>query len=158
LARFASAVEERRRAKSAAGWKECEGCGALVAPGGAALCVTCHNARSQDRETAVARLLFEAPWLGFRGIAALVDGLDQSEYESIRRAMLARWWEALSRAAASKRLSRDHRERLIASSYVVLKSGLPPESISSVTVLNVLGSDLCDLLYGTEQQSEIHVE
>ena len=46
--------------------------------------------------------------------------------------------------------SRDGRERLIASSYVLLRSKLPPERIAPATVRSVLGDQLHALLYGDE--------
>ena len=53
-----------------------------------------------------------------------------------------------ARAGASRRtLSRDGRERLVASSYVLLRSKLPPEEIMPATVRNVLGDELHELLY-----------
>ena len=154
IARFRDNVDERKRAKRAAGWKECTGCGALIAPRGRALCVTCANAGAQLREAAVARLLFEAPWLGFAAMSESVDGLSRREYEAIRARVLARWWDTLARARAAKRLSRDGRERLIASSYVVLKSGLAPVGIDQATLRSVLGDELHDLIYGTERQTK----
>jgi hypothetical protein len=84
-------------------------------------------------------LLFEAPWLGFSGTAELVDGLNEKEYERIRSRLLKRWWGMLERARVAGRLSRDGRERLVASSYVLLRSKLPPEEIMPATVRNVLG-------------------
>ena len=107
---------------------------------------------------AVARLLFEAPWLGYAGTASLVDGLLREEYETIRSRVLSRWWRTLDRARAAKRLSRDGRERLIASSYVLLDTRLPPENVFPATVRNVLGDELHDLIYGTEQQTKTHVQ
>jgi hypothetical protein len=104
------------------------------------------------------RLLFEAPWLGYAGTAALIEDFTHEEYEGIRRRVLARWWETLSRARASGKLSRDGHERLVASSFVVLKSGLAPERIGPATVRNVLGDELHDLIYGTERKSETNVE
>jgi hypothetical protein len=154
LQRFRSDVDAVQRAKRAAGWKECLGCSALIAPAAGPRCVSCETARDDERTRLVARLLFEAPWLGYAGTANLVERLSQDEYESIRRRLLARWWEMLSRANATKRLSRDHRERLIASSYVILKSGLPPERLVPATVRNVLGGELHDLLYETERVAD----
>ncbi len=147
LARFRDDVERRQRAKRRAGWKECRTCGALVTSAADGLCVTCASASAQQRGEAAARLLFEAPWLGYAGTAALVRGLKEEEYERVRAQLLARWWEALVRARAAKRLSRDGRERALASSYVVLRSKLPPEEIVPATVRNVLGDELHDLLY-----------
>ncbi|HTX60213.1 MAG TPA: DUF721 domain-containing protein, partial [Verrucomicrobiae bacterium] len=83
LERFKESVMGRQRAKRAAGWKECRGCAALIAPDGAALCSLCANAQTRSRAGAAARLLFEAPWLGFRGTAALIEGLTPAEYGSI---------------------------------------------------------------------------
>ncbi|MGA8574958.1 MAG: DUF721 domain-containing protein [Candidatus Cybelea sp.] len=148
LERFRAGVEQQRRNRRAEGWNECNGCGALLEPAAGALCQTCTTARSQALGAATARLLFEAPWLGYAGTAALVDGLQQEEYERLRRQMLAHWWGILARARVAKRLSRDGRERLVASSYVLLRSKLPPEAIVAATVRNILGDELHELLYG----------
>lgn len=150
VARLREDVTASRRAKQAAGWKECVGCGALVAPAESALCTVCADAQARQRAGEAARLLFDAPWLGYTGTAALVSGLSVEEYEAIRARLLAAWWETLSRARAAKRLSRNGRERSIASSYVLLRSKLPPEQIVPATVRSVLGDELHDLIYGTE--------
>lgn len=147
MARFQADVTARQRAKAASGWKQCTGCGVLIAPADPALCVPCESAREQRLATAAAQVLFEAPWLGYSGTSALVEGLKREEYDTIRARLLARWWETLVRARAAKRLSRDGHERLIASSYVVLKSQLPPEQIVPATVRSVLGDELHDLIY-----------
>jgi len=152
LARLRGDVEAAERAKRARGWKECAGCTALIAPESGPLCVTCDIARNDERERLVSRLLFEAPWLGFAGTSSLVEGLTHDEYEGIRHRLLMRWWERLSRARLAGKLSRDGSERLIASSYVLLKSELAPERVGPATVRNVLGDELHDLIYGTEQQ------
>ncbi len=153
LGRFRTGVEARRRANAARGWKECLACGASIAPGEGSLCVACTNARRQRRSGEIARLLFEAPWLGYDGTAALVEGTTRPEYESVRAALLSRWWETLSKAATAKKLSRDGRERSIASSYVLLRTKLAPEEIRPATVRNVLGDEIHDLIYGTETQN-----
>ncbi|HVS45362.1 MAG TPA: DUF721 domain-containing protein [Verrucomicrobiae bacterium] len=150
VARFRADVEAYQRAKRAAGWKECQRCGALIAPRMQAFCVVCANARGDHRAGTVARLLFEAPWLGYEGIAPLIEGLQRDEYERIRKSLLARWWETLARAGRSGRLSRDGRERLIASSYVLLKSGVSPERLVPATVRNLLGDVIHDVIYGME--------
>ncbi|HMF28203.1 MAG TPA: DUF721 domain-containing protein [Candidatus Cybelea sp.] len=148
LERFRSDVEAQRSAQVSAGCRECRRCGALVAPGSEPLCAACSNARTQELTAATGRLLFEAPWLGYTGTVALVDGLQQEEYERIRSQLLAHWWRMLARARAAKRLSRDGRERLVASSYVLLQSRLAPEEILPATVRSILGDELHDLLYG----------
>jgi hypothetical protein len=153
LARFASHVQEAQRAKRSAGWKECTACGALIVPSPASYCSACGAARFEERVLATARLLFEAPWLGYAGTAELVDGLSEKEYERIRTQLLKRWWGMLERTKAAGRLSRDGRERLVANAYVVLSSKLSPESIMPATVRNVLGDELHDLLYSDERRA-----
>jgi hypothetical protein len=148
LGRFRRDVEAHRNIRASAGCRECRRCGALVPPGSDPLCAACSNARSQELTAATGRLLFEAPWLGYAGTVTLVDGLQKEEYERIRSQLLAHWWRTLARAKAAKRQSRDGRERLVASAYVVLQSGLAPEEILPVTVRSILGDELHDLLYG----------
>ena len=85
-------------------------------------------AREAERERATARLLFEAPWLGFAGTAALVEDLRQHEYESIRRRLLSRWWDRLRRVRLDReRLSRDGARAADRELLRVLKSDLQPE-------------------------------
>ncbi len=156
LARFRDDVTAAERAKRTRGWKECRGCSALIAPDAGSTCVPCTVASAKEREHRVSRLLFEAPWLGYAGTASLVEDLDRDEYETIRRRTLGRWWERLNRARAAKRLARDGSDRLVASSYVLLKSELPPERLTPATVRNVLGDELHELLYGrSEQQHDV---
>jgi hypothetical protein len=146
LARFRGEVEHRRRTLQTEGWTECQGCGVLLFA--CAFCAACEAARAETLAAATARLLYDAPWLGYAGTAALVDGLQVEEYERIRKRMLAHWWGTLTRARAEKRVSPDGRERLIASSYVLLQSKLPPEEIMPATVRSILGDELHELLYG----------
>ncbi len=148
IERFRTGVNAAQRAKSAAGWKECKRCGVQIARRGSALCLPCEQVENESKGRKVARLLFEAPWLGYAGTSAQVEDLSEKEYDSIRRRVLARWWETLGRAARSGKLARGERERLIASSYVILKSGLDPERISPAVVRNLLGDELHDLIYG----------
>jgi Dna[CI] antecedent, DciA len=152
LQRFRATVDTAERAKRALGWKECSGCTALIAPTSGLLCTTCEIARGAERERRISRLLFEAPWLGFAGTAKLIEDLRQDEYESIRRRLLSRWWDRLRRVRLAGTLSRDGAERLIASSYVLLKSELAPERLTPAIVRNVLGDDLHDLLYETVER------
>lgn len=147
LDRFREEVDARGHAKRLAGWEPCAGCGALVSPRGGEHCAACASAARRRRTEATARLLFEAPWLGYAGTAALVHGLKEEDYEGIRSQLLTRWWGMLVQARAAKRLSRDGRERLVASSYVLLRSNVPPEEIAPATVRNILGDELHDLIY-----------
>lgn len=148
--RFRTDVTDAQRAKAAAGWNQCEKCGIGVLPSAGSLCVTCVNARAEARAASVARLLFDVPWLGYDGIAELVSGLMLAEYETVRTRLLSRWWDALSRVRRSGRRTMTPRERLIASSYVLLKSGVDPERIAPAVVRDLLGDELHDIIYGNE--------
>jgi hypothetical protein len=150
LERFRGTVEEEQRAKRALGWKECEGCTALVDPASGAYCAPCRAARNEERKRRVSRLLYEAPWLGYAGTAKLVEGLSSGEYEGIRERLLRRWWDRLSRARMSGTVTRDNSERSLASSYVLLKTNIAPEKLALQTVRNELGDELFKLIYETE--------
>ena len=152
IARFREDVAAYWRAKADAGWKQCEECDAWIEPHEGRSCIVCANRRADKRAGATARLLYETPWLGYEGVSQLVEGLQRVEYEAIRKRLLVRWWDTLRVAVRTGRLSADGRERLIASSYVLLKSGIDPERIAPETVRNLLGDDLHDLIYGTEQR------
>lgn len=150
FARFRTDVQAAQRAKAAAGWKECLACNAHIAPGTGSYCVPCANARSQRCAQTVARLLFDAPWLGYAGVRERVEELTPQAYEAIRKRLLAQWWDTLLRLQWSGRQRMTRRERAIASSYVLLKSGLDPETIAPAVVRDLLGDRLHDLIYGRE--------
>ena len=150
LQRFRGTIEEGQRAKRALGWKECAGCTALIDPASGAYCAPCRATRNEERERRVSRLLYEAPWLGYAGTAKLVEGLSSGEYEGIRERLLRRWWDRLSRARFSGKVTRDNSERSLASSYVLLKIGIAPEKLALQTVRNELGDELFKLIYETE--------
>lgn len=148
LRRFRREVEQLQDARRSQGWHACAACGLLIAPEETTLCTTCLVAGDDRRTRTVAQLLFDAPWLGFRGTAELVSGLQEEEYERIRAQLLTRWWAVLMAAREKGRLSADERERLIASSYVLLRSNVAPEEIIPATVRGILGDELHDLIYG----------
>jgi hypothetical protein len=139
LRRLRDRVARRRRAQPGA----CAACGAPHAGGGT--CAPCAEAQTATRKTATLRLMYEAPWLGFAEISRLAGGVGRAEYEHWRRALLARWWEMLLRAAWSKRATTI--ERRIGSSYVLLQSQLEPHRITPAVVRNLLGDDIAALLY-----------
>src|SRR5947199_49417 len=79
--RFRDDIGAARRAKAAAGWHECADCGTFVPPRSATICKPCEIARRERRAAVVARMLFEVPFLGYRGIADHVAGLSREEYD-----------------------------------------------------------------------------
>ncbi|MFN2449051.1 MAG: DciA family protein [Candidatus Baltobacteraceae bacterium] len=148
LARFRHDVSAAQRAKADAGWKECSRCGVRIVPSSGPRCVPCENVRLQERDGRVARLLFQAPWLGYAGIAPLVDDLRPHDYQLIRSHVLRRWKDALDRVRRSGGRAFSVRDRMIASSYVLLKSELDPERIAPAVVRDLLGDELHDIFYG----------
>jgi hypothetical protein len=143
------------RARSAA--QLCAGCGVALdsAHAGTAndgeRCAPCTFAERQRRVAQAQRLMYETPWLGFEAIAAQSGGLDERECEAIRRDLLRRWWEVLARAERTGRLRSDGFERRIASSYLLLQSGLPPDQVSRAAMRNLLGDRLEALLFGASE-------
>jgi Dna[CI] antecedent, DciA len=150
LERFRADVTAAQRARTAAGWKECPRCGARTHTASGSFCVPCSNAHAQERDAQVARLLYEAPWLGYAGIAPLVQGLRPHEYDAVRLTLLRRWKDTLERIRRSARPRITMRDRSIASSYVLLKSQLEPDKIAPAVVRDLLGDELHDILYGNE--------
>lgn len=148
--RFRQGVEGERRAKRAAGLKECPECGAPALPVTEELCAPCANAKVQERHARVARLLFEVPFIGFEGIAEQIPGLTRAEYEAIRRRLLGRWWDALMRCRREGGPP-SPRERSIASSFLLVKTQLPPERLTPAVIRNELGERLTEIFYGNKE-------
>jgi hypothetical protein len=147
LDRIRVRFEQNRDAKEARGWKSCRRCGVTIL--GGMHCAPCAGSLAAEQEVAVQRLMYDAPWLGYGGTAAVIEALTVEEYERIRRALLERWWTLLLRVKADGRVSVDGRERRIASSYVLLHTGWEPQRITPAVVRNILGDDLMTFLYGT---------
>jgi hypothetical protein len=150
LASFRDHVEGWERAKRAAGWKECIVCNALLRPGSAASCAACSNAALARRTERAARLLADAPWLGYAGTAELIDELSASEYEALRARLLSDWRLTLERARATSPERPLAHERGVASAYVLLATRLRPHEIDPRVMRSVLGDAAYDRLY--EQQ------
>ncbi|MBV9646504.1 MAG: DUF721 domain-containing protein [Candidatus Eremiobacteraeota bacterium] len=137
LERLRWGIVQRQRARS-----HCQACGAARDEPG--LCGPCTTADEGRRTALLQRLMYDAPWLRYAGMASLVDGLEQEAYERCRRALLGRWWEILSRSRWTKRVTT--LERRVASSYVLLQSGLEPDRVTPTVVRNLLGDELAALL------------
>jgi hypothetical protein len=116
-------------------------------------CAPCATAELSQRSARVQRLMYDVPWLGYAGIAGLIEGLSRDEYEANRTALLARWWEALERVRKTGKLSPDGRERQIASSYLLLRTGWEPERVTPVIARSQLGDELYGILYEKHHNS-----
>jgi len=131
----------RRRINSARrrGGAVCRTCGAPVLVEG--VCAPCRGAGEAARSAELERLLYSAPWLSLEEVCEFLSGIDEERYERSRRNLLQRWWIVLERARRSRR-ALSPRERQIASSYVLLQSGLSPERVTPAVVRNLLGEEL----------------
>jgi hypothetical protein len=147
LAAFRGHVEGWERAKRAAGWKECANCNALLRPSSAARCAACENAVTRRKTEQAARLLAEAPWLGYAGTAELVDELSRTEYEALRARLLSDWRQSLERSRVTSAEHPAPGERGLASAYVLLATRLRPHEIDPAVMRGVLGDALYDRLY-----------
>jgi hypothetical protein len=145
VSRLRERLTRERDAKRAAGWNVCSECGVMLPEGDR--CAPCTTAEFSQRSARVQRLMFDVPWLGYSGVAELVEGLTEDEYEANRRALLARWWEALERVRKTGKVSRNGRERQIASSYLLLRTGWEPERITPLIARNQLGDEIYNLLF-----------
>ena len=116
-------------------------------------CAPCATGEASVRSARVQRLMFDAPWLGFRGTAEIVEGLTSREYETNRTALLARWWETLQRARRAGKIDPSGYERQVASSYLLLKTGWEPDRITPAIARNELTDEIHDLIYGKRTQA-----
>jgi hypothetical protein len=68
----------------------------------------------------------------------------------VRLRLLRRWNDVLERVRRTRGAHLTTRDRMIASSYVLLKSQLDPERIAPAVVRDLLGEELHDIFYGSE--------
>ncbi len=151
IARLKARQSAERDAKRRAGWKECRRCGVPVATG--AFCAPCAAVSADARGLAAARIMYDAPWLGYGGTAEIVAGLTLGEYETMRLTLLARWWDRLVRARARGAVGIDPTTRSVASSFLLLKTGWEPERITPALARSELGDVLYALLYESKSDT-----
>jgi hypothetical protein len=106
-----------------------------------------------DRGLAAARIMYDAPWLGFGGTADAVPGLTLREYETLRLTLLARWWDRLVRVRARGTRAVANADRSIASSFILLKTNMEPERITAAVAKSELGDLLYALLYESKSDT-----
>ena len=144
LARLRASIA-RVRGRSATA---CPSCGAPQTglPDGER-CAPCVGELARERELAIQRLVYMAPWLGLADIREQMPDLSGSEFERARRLLLQRWWLMLERARRAGKVSASGIERHVASSYVLLHSRLPPDRITPAVVANLLGDETARLIW-----------
>jgi hypothetical protein len=137
------------RERVQAGWQRCPRCHAWRERGAGASpdCAVCAHARRAELDGRVERILFDAPWLRREDVTEHVPQAGEREYARVRRRLLTRWEEQLHEAR--RRLNRDAltpSDRIVAWSYLMLRSRLPKNDIGRALVADVLGPDWASAL------------
>jgi hypothetical protein len=142
LARLRARMMRSRDATEAA----CAACGAPIAVAGER-CAPCAGAADRERQLAVERTIYLAPWLTHAELREQFPDLSGQEFERARRTLLQRWWLILERVKRTGATSKSGDERQVASSYVLLQSRLPPDRITPAIVRNLIGDDVANAIW-----------
>jgi hypothetical protein len=139
------------------GWTRCPSCGNWKPPARdfAEPCAVCAAADRRASDGRIERVLVNAPWLHADEVASHVDGADAPSIERVRRRLLARWEEQIfamrSRLRKHALLAAD---RVLAWSYLMLRSGTQQHLIGRAVVADALGDEWSDALCGPRAASE----
>ena len=148
LRRRQTALDRRRRRD---GWVQCERCGAWRDPrAGGGNCAVCAYEIERASDNRIERVVTNAPWLPRSELVAHVEGSDSRAYDRVRRRLLARWEEQIF--AARRRLRRGElhaSDRVLAWSYLMLRSGMQQSAIGRAVIADALGADWADALAPT---------
>jgi len=139
------------RSRARAGWTRCERCGAWREPakGAQGPCRMCVDEARQAGDNRIERVLINAPWLRRIDIASHVRDADDDAYDRVRRRLLSRWEEQMF--AAQRRLRRREllaSDRVVAWSYLMLRSGMQQHVIGRAVISDALGDAWADALAG----------
>ena len=167
VARLRRRQQALDRARERAGWRRCERCATWREPSGAASapCARCREEARRASDRRIETMLADAPWMRRAEMvpeiarsaarAAVAGGVEDADggdsaadaYDRVRRRLLSRWEEQLF--AAQRRLRRGAllpTDRMIAWSYVMLRSGMQQRSIGRAVVADALGDAWADAL------------
>lgn len=115
-------------AKKKAGWKTCKHCSVLVPPG-QTICSACSIACKQERKSALAKLLAEAPWLSYQETAQFVP-CTAREFHTTKKRLIHKYIHALFEPGGDK---------LNEAALVMLMTGIKPDKINDKTIHTVIG-------------------
>lgn len=133
------------------GWERCPSCGNWKPPSAdaAGACSVCASAERRAADGRIERVLVNAPWLAAGDVASHVTKADREAIDRVRRRLLARWEEQIH--AMRARLRRGAllaADRVLAWSYLMLRSGLQQHLIGRAVVADALGDEWSDALCG----------
>ena len=143
------AALDRRRQRD--GWTRCRSCGNWMPPSRdvAEPCAVCASAERRAADGRIERVLVNAPWLSGAEVVAHAADADPAAIDRVRRRLLARWEEQIH--AMRARLRRGAllaADRVVAWSYLMLRSGVQQHRIGRAVVSDALGDDWADALCG----------
>jgi hypothetical protein len=151
LRRRQQALDRRRERE---GWRRCSECGAWRNPAGNAgtaddACAVCVEEARCAADNRIERILTNAPWLRQGAVASHVADADDAAYDRVRRRMLSRWEEQIFLARRRLRRNELHAtDRVVAWSYLMLRTGMQQHVIGRAVVADALGEDWADVLAG----------
>jgi len=145
---------DRRRQRD--GWTRCSSCSNWKPPSDAAqACAVCTAAAQRAADGRIERVLVSAPWLRADDVASHVEDGDAESIERVRRRLLARWDEQIfAMRARLRRHALLAADRVLAWSYLMLRSGTQQHLIGRAVVADALGDDWADALCGPRATSE----
>lgn len=148
LRRRQQALDRRRERE---GWTRCAQCANWREPslGAQRPCRTCADEARRAGDNRIERVLINAPWLRRTDISSHVPDAQEDAYERVRRRLLSRWEEQMF--AAQRRLRRRElhaSDRVVAWSYLMLRSGMQQHVIGRAVVSDALGDEWADALAG----------
>jgi hypothetical protein len=140
---------DRRRERE--GWTRCEVCSAWRRPVDSpeAACAVCAQEARRAADNRIERVLANAPWLRCGDMRSYAPDVDDRAFARVRRRLMARWEEHLF--AARRRLRRGELQagdRVVAWSYLMLRSNLHQHEIGRAVVTDVLGEQWAQALAG----------
>lgn len=146
---------DRRRERD--GWTHCPSCGNWRPPNRDVIepCAVCTAAEQRAADGRIERVLVNAPWLRVDDVASHVKDADATSIERVRQRLLARWEEQIfAMRARLRRHALLAADRVVAWSYLMLRSATQQHLIGRAVVADALGDEWADALCGPRAASE----
>ena len=146
---------DRRRQRD--GWTHCPSCGNWMPPNRdlSEPCAVCAAAEQRAADGRIERVLVNAPWLRADDVASHVKDTDATSIERVRQRLLARWEEQIfAMRARLRRHALLAADRVVAWSYLMLRSATQQHLIGRAVIADALGDEWADALCDPRGASE----
>ena len=139
---------DRRRQRD--GWTRCASCGNWKpSSDDAQPCEVCAASEQRSADGRIERVLVSAPWLKSVDVESAADAADPEAFDRVRRRLLARWEEQIrAMRARMRRGALLAADRVLAWSYLMLRSGTQQHLIGRAVVADALGDEWAEALCG----------